>query len=175
MMNKKRTEGVMRAKYLLLLPAVAVLIAMGDSCTSKKSDDTKTAEPAKMETPAEQPAAETPQASAPTTEIEGQVFTVVETMPEFPGGQSALLDFLAKSIKYPIEAQEKGLQGRVTCSFVVTKEGKIVNAEVMRGVDPSLDAEALRVINSMPDWTPGKQKGEPVNVKYTVPVTYRLQ
>lgn len=104
-----------------------------------------------------------------------QIFTVVETMPEFPGGQAALLSFLAKSIKYPVIAQENGIQGRVSCSFVVNKDGSIVDAEVIRGVDPSLDKEALRVINSMPKWSPGKQRGKPVRVKYTVPVTFRLQ
>lgn len=104
-----------------------------------------------------------------------QIFTVVETMPEFPGGQAALLAYLAKSIKYPVIAQENGIQGRVSCSFVVNKDGSIVDAEVIRGVDPSLDKEALRVINSMPKWSPGKQRGKPVRVKYTVPVTFRLQ
>ncbi|MCL3850707.1 MULTISPECIES: energy transducer TonB [Parabacteroides] len=104
-----------------------------------------------------------------------QIFTVVETMPEFPGGQGELLKYLAKSIKYPVIAQENGIQGRVTCSFVVNRDGSIVDAEVIRGVDPSLDKEALRVINSMPKWSPGKQRGKPVRVKYTVPVTFRLQ
>lgn len=104
-----------------------------------------------------------------------QIFTVVETMPEFPGGQGQLMSFLAKSIKYPVIAQENGIQGRVSCSFVINKDGSIVDAEVIRGVDPSLDKEALRVINSMPKWSPGKQRGKPVRVKYTVPVTFRLQ
>lgn len=104
-----------------------------------------------------------------------QIFTVVEQMPEFPGGQGALLQYLAKSIKYPVIAQENGIQGRVSCSFTVNKDGSIVDAEVIRGVDPSLDKEALRVINTMPKWKPGMQRGKPVRVKYTVPVTFRLQ
>lgn len=108
-------------------------------------------------------------------ESEQQIFTVVETMPEFPGGQMALLKYLSNSIKYPVIAQENGIQGRVSCSFVVNKDGSIVDAEVIRGVDPSLDKEALRVINAMPKWTPGKQRGKPVRVKYTVPITFRLQ
>ena len=121
------------------------------------------------------------EAYTPPAVVEGeeessqQIFTVVETMPEFPGGQGALLQYLAKSIKYPVIAQENGIQGRVSCSFVVNKDGSIVDAEVIRGVDPSLDKEALRVINSMPKWSPGKQRGKPVRVKYTVPVTFRLQ
>lgn len=104
-----------------------------------------------------------------------QIFTVVEQMPEFPGGQGALLQYLAKSIKYPVIAQENGIQGRVSCSFVINRDGAIVDAEVIRGVDPSLDKEALRVINTMPKWKPGMQRGKPVRVKYTVPVTFRLQ
>lgn len=104
-----------------------------------------------------------------------QIFTVVEEMPEFPGGQMELLKYLGKAIKYPVIAQENGIQGRVVCAFVVNRDGSIVDAEVLRGVDSSLDKEALRVINSMPKWKPGKQRGKPVRVKYTVPVTFRLQ
>ncbi|MCC8134313.1 MAG: energy transducer TonB [Tannerellaceae bacterium] len=104
-----------------------------------------------------------------------QIFTVVEEMPQFPGGDGELLKFISKSIKYPVIAQENGIQGRVVCSFVVNRDGSIVDAEVVRGVDPSLDKEALRVINTMPKWTPGKQRGKPVRVKYTVPITFRLQ
>lgn len=104
-----------------------------------------------------------------------QVFTMVEKMPEFPGGQNALIEFLAKTIQYPTDAQEKGLQGRVTCAFIVNKDGSISDLEVIRGLDPSLDAEALRVLGEMPKWIPGTQRGQTVNVKYTVPVTFRLQ
>lgn len=104
-----------------------------------------------------------------------QIFTVVEEMPKFPGGDAELLKFIAKSIKYPVIAQENGIQGRVICSFVVNRDGSVVDAEVLRGVDPSLDKEALRVIGTMPKWTPGKQRGKPVRVKYTVPITFRLQ
>ena len=103
-----------------------------------------------------------------------QIFMVVEEMPEFPGGQAALMSFIAKSIKYPVVAQENGIQGRVTCSCVVNKDGSIVDAEVIRGIDPSLDKEALRVINTMPKWKPGKQRGKPVRVKFTVPINFRL-
>lgn len=104
-----------------------------------------------------------------------QIFTVVEEMPEFPGGQMELLKYLSKAIHYPVIAQENGIQGRVVCAFVVNRDGSIVDAEVLRGVDSSLDKEALRVITSMPKWKPGKQRGKPVRVKYTVPVTFRLQ
>ena len=110
-----------------------------------------------------------------STDPSDLVFTVVEVMPEFPGGQGALLQFLAKSIKYPVIAQQNGIQGRVTCSFVVGKDGVIRNIEVIRGGDPSLDLEATRVIYMMPKWKPGMQKGKEVSVMYTVPVTFRLQ
>ena len=104
-----------------------------------------------------------------------QIFTVVEEMPKFPGGDAELLKFIAKSIKYPVIAQENGIQGRVICAFVVNRDGTVVDAQVLRGVDPSLDKEALRVIGTMPKWSPGKQRGKPVRVKYTVPITFRLQ
>ena len=103
------------------------------------------------------------------------IFTVVEEMPKVPGGDGELLKYIGKSIKYPVIAQENGIQGRVICSFVVNRDGSIVDAEVVRGVDPSLDKEAIRVINTMPKWSPGKQRGKPVRVKYTVPITFRLQ
>ena len=109
-------------------------------------------------------------------EDEEVVFVVVETMPEFPGGQQALFKYLSDNVKYPVIAQENGIQGRVICQFVVNKDGKIVDVEVVRsGGDPSLDKEAIRVIKSMPPWKPGKQRGKAVRVKYTVPVNFRLQ
>ena len=109
-------------------------------------------------------------------EEEEVVFVVVEKMPEFPGGQQALCKYLSENVKYPVIAQENGIQGRVICQFVVNKDGKIVDVEVVRsGGDPSLDKEAVRVIKSMPNWKPGQQRGKPVRVKYTVPVNFRLQ
>ncbi|WP_075317631.1 energy transducer TonB [Bacteroides togonis] len=107
---------------------------------------------------------------------EQEIFEAVEQMPEFPnGGMAGLMQFLSKNIKYPTIAQENGTQGRVTVQFVVNADGSIVDAKVIRGVDPYLDKEALRVINSMPKWKPGMQRGKAVRVKYTVPVMFRLQ
>lgn len=111
----------------------------------------------------------------PTPSKHGDVYTVVEEMPRFPGGDQALLKYINQNIKYPVDAQEKGLQGRVIASFIVLKDGKITDINVVRGVAPSLDEESVRVIASMPLWTPGKEGGKPVNVKYTVPITFRLQ
>lgn len=106
---------------------------------------------------------------------ESQIFFIVEEMPEFPGGENALRSYIAKSIKYPIIAQENGIQGKVYVSFVVDKDGGISDAKIVRNVDPSLDKEALRVINSLPKWKPGKQRGKPVRVAYTVPISFVLQ
>ena len=108
-------------------------------------------------------------------EAEAQVFFIVEEMPEFPGGEAALRAFIAKSINYPVIAQENGIQGKVYVTFVVDRDGGISDAKIARGVDPSLDKEALRVVNTLPKWKPGKQRGKPVRVSYTVPISFVLQ
>jgi protein TonB len=111
----------------------------------------------------------------PPKEEENKVFDVVEVMPSFPGGQAALMQWLGKNIKYPVVAEENGVQGRVVVTFVVEKDGSITDVKVVKSVDPSLDKEAARVVKSMPHWIPGKQNGSSVRVKYTVPVTFKLQ
>ncbi|MBN2916514.1 MAG: energy transducer TonB [Prevotella sp.] len=116
-----------------------------------------------------------PPPPAPKPEVSTKVFDVVEEMPSFPGGQGALMSYLASNIKYPVVAQENGVQGRVIVSFVVERDGSISDVRVARSVDPSLDREAQRVVKSMPSWKPGKQNGSAVRVKYTVPVVFRLQ
>ncbi len=108
--------------------------------------------------------------------VEDDIFVVVEENPQFPnGGTAGLLQYLGKNIKYPTIPQENGTQGRVTVQFVVNKDGSIVDVKVIRGVDPYLDKEAVRVISTMPKWIPGKQRGVPVRCKFTVPVTFKLQ
>ena len=118
-----------------------------------------------------------PPVEAPVEEEEEEViFVVVESMPEFPGGPQAMMKYIAENIKYPVIAQENGIQGRVICQFVVEKDGKVSDIQVVRSSgEASLDKEAVRVINSMPKWKPGKQRGKPVRVKYTLPVNFRLQ
>ena len=116
-----------------------------------------------------------PPPPVPKPEVANKVFDVVEEMPSFPGGQGALMAFLSSNIKYPVVAQENGVQGRVIVGFVVEKDGSISDVKVMRSVDPSLDREAQRVVKAMPKWKPGKQNGSAVRVKYTVPVVFRLQ
>lgn len=111
----------------------------------------------------------------PADDPDNPVFEVVEQMPEFPdGGMSGLMQFLSKNIRYPVNAQKNGTQGRVTVQFVVNADGSISNIGIIRGVDPELDGEAVRVISTMPNWKPGMQKGKAVRVKYTVPVMFRL-
>lgn len=111
----------------------------------------------------------------PKHEEENKVFDIVEQQPMFPGGPTALMKYLSEHTKYPVVAQENGVQGRVTVQFVVEKDGSISDVHVLRGVDPSLDKEAVRVVKSLPRWTPGKQNGITVRVNYRVPVLFRLQ
>lgn len=113
-------------------------------------------------------------APEPPKHEENKIFTVVEQMPMYPGGDAALMQYLSSNIHYPAVAAENGVQGRVVVGFVVERDGSITDVNVMRSVDPSLDREAVRVVKNMPRWTPGKQNGSAVRVKYQVPVTFRL-
>lgn len=108
-------------------------------------------------------------------EEDNEVFLIVEEMPVFPGGAEALTKYLASSVKYPVVAQENGIQGRVFVQFVVNQKGEVTDVKVSRPVDPNLDKEAIRVVQSMPKWAPGKQRGKAVKVSYTVPINFRLQ
>ena len=101
-------------------------------------------------------------------------FITTEEQPSFPGGEVALLNFISQNMKYPEVACEKGIRGRVIVSFIIEKDGSIVEAAVVRGVDPELDKEAIRLVESFPKWKPGKKSGEPVRVKYTLPITFKL-
>lgn len=154
MMNKKRTQGIGRAKYLLLFPLMALLMAVGN---------------------VEAVAQEKGQKPRPTAVPEDTttVFNVVEQMPEFPdGGMPAMMAFISKNMKYPAEAAKNKVGGRVIVQFVVDKDGSITESTVIRSVSPELDAEALRVVNLMPKWKPGMIKGEPVRVKFTIPLAF---
>ena len=107
-------------------------------------------------------------------EEEEQIFQVVEDDPQFPGGIQELMKYLQKNIKYPSICQEQGIQGRVIVQFVVEKDGSIADVQVIKAVNPYLDKEAVRVVSTMPKWSPGKQRGKPVRVRFTLPVTFRL-
>ena len=106
--------------------------------------------------------------------VQGDVFDVVEEMPQYPGGPQALFKFLSENVRYPAEAEKAGIQGRVIATFVVEKDGSISQPTVVKSVDPQLDAEAIRVISAMPNWIPGKQNGKVVRVKYTVSLSFHL-
>lgn len=182
MMNKKRTNGMGRVKYLLMIPAAALLAA---ACQNKESKGNEMEEltvvgyagtdsaAQKDVVAVENPVGTSTEKAAGETPL-GEVYDMVEQAPTFPGGNQELMSYLAKNIKYPKEAQAAKKEGRVIVQFVVASTGQVTNVKVMRGVDPLLDAEAIRVVEGMPRWTPGRQDGEAVNVRYTLPVTFRL-
>ena len=113
--------------------------------------------------------------STAQTKKNNMVYDVVEVMPQFPGGQTAMLQYMMKNIKYPKQAMKEGIQGRVTVSFIVEKDGRVSNVRLLRSVQPLLDKEAIRVVKSMPKWSPGKQKGKPVRVRFNLPVMFKLK
>ena len=167
MMNKKKSNAAGHIKYaLFVLPAFALLVAGNISCSQGASEK----QDAKEETVAPDSVA------APTDGVaKDEVFMVAEQMPEFPGGMKELLKFLQNNLKYPENAMKNNVQGRVIVQFVVEKDGTLTEFKVARSVDPDLDAEALRVLQIMPKWKPGMQRGKIVRVKFTVPVSFKLQ
>lgn len=170
MMNKKKSNAAGHIKYaLFVLPAFALLVAGNISC----SQDASQTEDAKEEVvaPVSPDAKEAPADSTAKEEV----FMVAEQMPEFPGGMKELLKFLQDNLKYPENAMKNNVQGRVIVQFVVEKDGTPTEFKVLRSVDPDLDAEALRVLQTMPKWKPGMQRGKIVRVKFTVPVSFKLQ
>ncbi|MDD3039405.1 M56 family metallopeptidase [Bacteroides sp.] len=200
MMNKRRTKGIGRTKYLMFLPLAILLMIVSNievvaRTTTKFAKEMidevfvqSTPSPAEVTIPQIQES-ETPKIAKPQqqkvaqqTEIaatkdtipEDVVFEVVEQMPQFPGGQKAFMQFLGRNIKYPTVAHAKGTQGRVIVQFVVGKDGSISDIKAINNVDPYLDKEAERIISSMPKWIPGQQRGKTVRVKYTVPIMFRL-
>ena len=197
MMSHKKSQSSRLWKLLALVPIVGVTLALNAETVTdyvynndepqkqvpvkkgKKASTIKTGNGTVLQvveqekTVAKEVTAE--EEKAPVKETpSGDVFDVVEVMPQFPGGAPKLFEYLSQNIRYPKEAMEADKQGRVIVTFVVGKDGAICDARVVKSVDPQLDAEALRVINSMPNWTPGTQSGKAVNVKYTVPITFRL-
>lgn len=135
---------------------------------AKAEEEAKAAELAKTE-------AKASDATAPADTTKNVVYDVIETMPQFPGGQGVLQKYLAANIKYPASAVKAKKQGRVIVTFVIQKDGSVTKARIVRSVAPELDAEALRIVKAMPNWTPGTQDGKPVNVKYTIPIVFSLQ
>lgn len=200
MMNKRRTSEIGKAKYLLFAPLAGALLMVSNiesvareiggqvpevaevqqkaeqalnadvavANPMAKAEEAKAAELAKAE-------AKASDATAPADTTKNVVYDVTETMPQFPGGQGVLMKYLAANIKYPASAVKAKKQGRVIVTFIIQKDGSVAKARIARSVDPELDAEALRIVKAMPNWTPGTQDGKPVNVKYTIPVVFSLQ
>ena len=199
MMNKRRTSEIGKAKYLLFAPLAGALLMVSNiesvareiggqvpevaevqqkaeqaldadvavANPMAKAEEAKAAELAKAE-------AKASDATAPADTTKNVVYDVTETLPQFPGGQGVMMKYLAANIKYPASAVKAKKQGRVIVSFVIQKDGSVTNARIVRSVDPELDAEALRIVKAMPNWTPGTQDGKPVNVNYTIPVVFSL-
>lgn len=199
MMMKEKSSPWARLKYLYVLPVAAVAVTAFarpevsdkvEEISSVKVNDltafveTKVAESVNIHSIAPKPvtvAADTTKPFKPKyvpmevkEQKETKVYQVVGEMPEFPGGMSAMMEFLKENMRYPAAAKEKGMQGRVTVQFIIDKEGNVTNPKVLRSVDKDFDAEAIRLVNEMPKWKPGRQDGQPVAVKYTVPVQFRL-
>ena len=198
MMLHKKSKQSSLLKLLVLIPIVGVALALNArTVTDYVYDEPQKQVPVKKGKKAstikmggqqvkvvEQPKAENTtkpveviQAKEVFTPVEQmpEFFDVVEQMPEYPGGMQELFGYLAKNIKYPKDAEDQQIQGRVIATFIINKDGSISDAKVVKSVSPSLDEEALRVINGMPNWKPGKQNGKVVNVKYTIPISFRLQ
>lgn len=173
MMLKEKSNPWARVKYLYVLPLAALAVsafarpevsAVADELSSAKVNDlVASMKTNQLET-----------VSFAVKDTLTPVFEVVERMPQFPGGVAAQVEYFKKNLRYPAEAKKAGTQGRVVVQFFVNKDGSISNVKVLRGVDPALDAEAIRLVNSMPKWKPGMQKGKAVTVKYTVPVLFSL-
>lgn len=177
MLNKKRTGRVGKVKYLTLLPLAAGLLLLNniDAMARIVSRQTTVPVPAEKTMIAPAPEAVSVEVATLLPPDDDKVYEVAEVMPEYPGGQGELLKFLARNIKYPEESVKNKEEGRVQIAFIVNKDGSISDVKVLKNTTPLLDAEAIRITKSMPNWTPGKDKGKVVRVAYTVPVTFRLQ
>lgn len=172
MMNKRRTSEIGKAKYLLFAPLAGALLMVSNIESVAREIGEQFPEVAEVQQKAEAKASD---ATAPADTAKNVVYDVTETMPQFPGGQEVLLKYLAANIKYPASAVKAKKQGRVIVTFIIQKDGSVAKARIAKSVDPELDAEALRIVKAMPNWTPGTQDGKPVNVKYIIPVNFSLQ
>lgn len=176
MMNRHSTNPWARLKVLLMLPAVALSVIVASSCKQDTNSEinlkTQDVSPSSVFVDIQEcEECETEEADT------SQVFMVIEQQPEFPGGEEAMFEYLRSNLQYPEKCKENKIQGRVLVAFVINKDGKIVEPEVVKSAGPEgveLDVEALRVVSEMPAWTPGKQMGKAVRVRYTIPVVFKL-
>jgi len=157
------------SKYKLKYGAMLLTLAVAGSYNKMYGNSTENP-------PSPQDEIETLIVLAPTPEQRGEerIFKAAEVQPKFPGGQAELMKYLSENLKYPEDAAEQGIEGRVTVQFVVNKIGKITNVKVLQSVHPSCDKEAIRLIESMPDWIPGENAGKLVDVYFTIPIRFRL-
>lgn len=197
MFYRKNTRYA-RLKAIVVLPLVICIVmiyAIGCKQSDNKSSETTVSTEAQTQAaPADQPDGSVPPPPPPTSSVappppppppppvpEGKiafkepVFTVVENMPQFPGGEAARFKYMMENVIYPETAKEQGIQGTVYVSFIVEKDGSITNTKVKRGVEKSLDKEALRVVSTMPKWSPGTQEGKSVRVQFNMPISFKLK
>jgi len=187
MMNQQKTSKAGLLKYSLIVPLALALVLSSNAQTVVKKMKKVVASTAQVPV---RIAADTtvkvikrrdkvlyaaPVVKKETEKSEGKVYDVVEKMPQYPGGEGVLLKFISTHLKYPVEAQQKGIQGRIIVRFIVNTLGKVEKAEVVRGIYPSLDKAGLDVVNSLPEWIPGEQNGEKVSVYYTLPIYFKLE
>lgn len=168
MMSRMKSPKSNLLKVLVMIPVTALMVfVFACSTENEKMDEAQVIKAPAEPTAVNAPSQEQNEGSEPT-------FTTVEQMPEYPGGQKELFKYISSNVKYPAEAKEKGISGKVFVQFVVAKTGTIQDVKVLRGVDPLLDQEAMRVIKAMPAWEPGMEKGKPVNVVYQIPIAFAL-
>lgn len=173
MMNKTKSPARRLSRYLAIVPLSVLLIA-ANSCFNEAKNKESGEATSSTETTVAPPVDSLAAAPEGKESIKEEVFVVVEKQPLFPGGSKAMMKFLSDNIEYPPIARDKGIEGRVILNFIVEKDGSLSDVKVVRSIDPSLDKEALRVIRAMPEWTPGKQRGKEVRVRFTLPVVFKL-
>jgi TonB family protein len=175
MMNKKQTSKLGMAKYIFILPLVAVL-SVFNSLDVLSSKNQRIENEMAVQNNA-YPEAWEPQdgANAAGKNVQDSIYEVAEYMPEFPGGDHALLKRITETLKYPEEAKAQKIEGRLSLTCVITKEGKITDVKIIKPLHPACDAEAIRCIKSLPEvWKPGIDKGKTVNVRYAIPIRFRM-
>lgn len=177
MLNKKRTGRVGKVKYLTLLPLAAGLLLLNniDAMARIVSRQTTVPVPAEKTMIAPAPEAVSVEVATLLPPDDDKVYEVVDVMPEFPGGETELLKYMARNVKYPAESIKNKEEGSLSLSFIINKDGSLSDIKVVKSLTPLLDAEAVRVVKNMPKWTPGKVKGKVVRVAYTTPITYKCQ
>lgn len=180
MMNQQKTNKAGLLKYSLVVPlALALIISSNAQAIVSKAKEalnetTAIAAPQNTQQKQAQPVKTEMKFVPPVIEKDKQIFQVVEKMPQYPGGEAALMKYISETVKYPASAAEKNIQGRVIVRFVVNTDGKIEQTEVIRSVDPAIDKEAVRVVNAMPQWIAGEQGGKKVSVYFTLPINFKL-